>query len=47
MSKKSIIKVPPPKLFHETQSLIKGISKNLDGDFISYWISTNSRIVER
>ncbi|MGB3196614.1 MAG: hypothetical protein WBB17_02720 [Saprospiraceae bacterium] len=45
MSKKSIIKVPPPKLFHETQSLIKGISKNLDGDFISYWISSNSRIV--
>ncbi len=44
MSKKSIIKVPP-KLFHETQSLIKGISKNLDGDFISYWISSNSRIV--
>ncbi|MFZ1380851.1 MAG: ATP-dependent Clp protease proteolytic subunit, partial [Saprospiraceae bacterium] len=44
MSKKSIIKVPP-KLFHETHSLIKGISKNLDGDFISYWISSNSRIV--
>jgi hypothetical protein len=44
MAKKSIIKVPP-KLFLETQSLIKIISQKLDGDFISYWISSNSRIV--
>ena len=35
----------PPKLFKETQSLIKFISQNLEGDFISYWISSNSRIV--
>ena len=35
----------PPKLFKETQRLIDGISKKLDGDFMSYWISANSRIV--
>ena len=44
MNKKQEIKVPP-KLFKETQGLIKTISKSLDGDFISYWISDNSRIV--
>lgn len=41
--KKNDIKIPP-KLFEETQSLIKIISKTLDGDFISYWTSGNSRI---
>ena len=35
----------PPKLFKETQSLIKSITQNLEGDFMSYWISSNSRIV--
>ncbi|MCU0328989.1 MAG: hypothetical protein MUE53_08365 [Chitinophagales bacterium] len=35
----------PPKLFKETQSLIQEISDKLDGDFISYWISMNSRMV--
>lgn len=35
----------PPKLFNETQNLIQEISKNLDGDFMSYWISANSQIV--
>ncbi len=35
----------PPKLFDETQNLIKEISKNLDGDFMSYWISANSKIL--
>ena len=44
MAKTKTIKVPP-KLFKETQSLIKTISDSLDGDFITYWISTNSRIV--
>lgn len=44
MAKKNLIKVPP-KLFLETQSLIKAISEKLEGDFISYWISSNSRIV--
>jgi ClpP class serine protease len=43
MAKKSI-KVPP-QLFKETQNLIKQISNDLDGDFISYWTSSNSRIV--
>jgi len=35
----------PPKLFKETQSLLKSVTQKLDGDFISYWISANSRIV--
>jgi hypothetical protein len=35
----------PPKLFQETQALVKTISETLDGDFIAYWISANSRIV--
>lgn len=43
ITKKIDIKVPP-KLFRETQSLIKIISQNLVGDFISYWTSANSRI---
>lgn len=43
-NKKTDIKIPP-KLFNETQNLIQEISKNLDGDFISYWVSANSRIV--
>lgn len=42
-TKKKEIKFPP-KLFNETQSLIKAITKNLKGDFISYWTSGNSRI---
>lgn len=44
MSEQIHIKVPP-KLFNETQRVIKQISSRLDGDFISYWISGNSRIV--
>lgn len=40
---KSEIKIPP-KLFNETQELIKKKKLNLDGDFISYWISGNSKI---
>ncbi|PVD50749.1 hypothetical protein DC498_18450 [Terrimonas sp.] len=42
-SKKSI--KTPPKLFNETQNLIRSISQNLDGDFLAYWISSNSRII--
>jgi hypothetical protein len=34
----------PPILFKDTQKTINSIKKNLDGDFISYWISNNSRI---
>lgn len=41
-AKKSI--KTPPKLFNETQAVINTISKGLDGDFISYWTSGNSRI---
>lgn len=44
MAKKVEIK-SPPKLFDETQMIINQISKDLDGDFISYWISANSMIV--
>lgn len=35
----------PPVLFSETQELIKGIKALIpDGDFISYWTSSNSRM---
>ena len=44
MTKKVDIKIPP-KLYKETQGVISEISKGLNGDFISYWISSNSRIV--
>lgn len=43
MANKKTIKTPP-KLFLETQQLIDLISRKLDGDFISYWTSSNSRI---
>jgi len=43
MALKKAIKTPP-KLYKETQELISIISKNLNGDFISYWTSANSRI---
>lgn len=44
MAKKIEIK-SPPKLYNETQIIIEDISKEIDGDFISYWISANSMIV--
>lgn len=44
MKSKKIIKTPP-KLFNETQKLVYSISGQLDGDFIAYWTSSNSRIV--
>jgi ClpP class serine protease len=43
MAKKVDIKTPP-KLFKETQEIISKISSQLNGDFISYWVSGNSRI---
>ena len=43
MASKKAIKTPP-KLFKETQHLINLITKDLEGDFISYWTSSNSRI---
>ncbi len=36
----------PPILFNETQKVISKISKQLDGDFLTYWTSGNSRIVD-
>lgn len=44
MANKKIVIKTPPKLFNETQGLISAVSKKLDGDFISYWTSANSRI---
>jgi len=44
-SKKPDIK-KPPILFKETQNTIEKISSKLDGDFISYWTSNNSRIID-
>jgi hypothetical protein len=35
----------PPVLFKETQALIKQLGEHFDGDFISYWVSDNSRII--
>ncbi len=34
----------PPKLFDETQKLVNALSKELGGDFMTYWTSSNSRI---
>ena len=36
----------PPILFKETQEVIQQISNELDGDFLSYWTSDNSRIAD-
>jgi hypothetical protein len=36
----------PPILFKETQIIIEKISDNLNGDFLTYWVSSNSRIVD-
>ncbi|MBI1767267.1 MAG: hypothetical protein HY015_06400 [Bacteroidetes bacterium] len=36
----------PPILFSETQKVVAKISKGLDGDFLTYWTSGNSRIVD-
>ncbi|MCE2963092.1 MAG: hypothetical protein ACK5UE_08390 [Chitinophagales bacterium] len=43
MAKRKEPKVPP-RLFKETQSIIAKIADSLDGDFVSYWVSNNSRI---
>lgn len=44
-TKQNITIKTPPKLFEETQSIISKISEKLDWDFMSYWISSRSRIV--
>lgn len=36
----------PPILFQETQAIVAKISKELNGDFLTYWTSGNSRIVD-
>jgi hypothetical protein len=36
----------PPILFKQTQETIQLIKSNLDGDFITYWVSVNSSIVD-
>ncbi len=35
----------PPVLFKETQSIISDIRAKVEGDFMSYWVSGNSRII--
>lgn len=34
----------PPILFEETQQVVQQIQEQLDGDFLSYWVSGGSRI---
>ena len=36
----------PPILFDETQKVVSSIAEKLDGDFLTYWTSGNSRIVD-
>jgi len=36
----------PPILFSETQKVISRITKDLDGDFLTYWTSGNSKIAD-
>ena len=36
----------PPILFKESQKIIDKISKKLKGDFLTYWVSRNSRIAD-
>jgi len=36
----------PPILFKQTQVLIKKLKDNLAGDFMTYWVSGNSKIVD-
>jgi hypothetical protein len=44
--KKKVDIKKPPILFKETQSIVAKITKGLDGDFLTYWTSGNSRIVD-
>lgn len=36
----------PPILFDRTQELVKHISSEINGDFLTYWVSRNGRIVD-
>jgi ClpP class serine protease len=36
----------PPILFKQTQVLIKKLKDNIPGDFMTYWVSGNSKIVD-
>ncbi len=36
----------PPILFKNTQEVIKSIKSKLDGDFLSYWISSNGELMD-
>ncbi|MDX1942091.1 MAG: hypothetical protein SFU99_16125 [Saprospiraceae bacterium] len=44
--KKSITIKKPPILFEQTQAIIQELKQNLEGDFLVYWTSDNSHIVE-
>lgn len=41
-----IILKKPPILFVQTQEVISQIKKGLDGDFLSYWISSNGELMD-
>ncbi|MEL6717919.1 MAG: hypothetical protein AAFP82_04325, partial [Bacteroidota bacterium] len=36
----------PPVLYNETQKIIQAIQKNIEGDFLSYWISDQGSLVQ-
>ena len=44
--KKTIVRRKPPVLFKQTQELIYNIQKELEGDFLTYWISDNGSLSE-
>jgi len=44
--KKDIVKRKPPVLFKKTQAIIAEIEKDLDGDFLTYWISDNGSLAQ-
>lgn len=47
MSRKTKVEIKkPPVLFNQTQKVIASIESKLDGDFLTYWTSSNSRIVD-
>lgn len=45
-NKDKVVIKKPPILFNETQKVVSKIAKKLDGDFLTYWTSGNSRIVD-
>ena len=44
MKKNEVEVKKPPILFEKTQHIIRKIADNIEGDFLTYWVSDNSRI---